>query len=81
MKSLYDPETKHLPVRRNLNAHTSRASARQARAGTAIPKSLGAADNTFHVTKPLFVATAPQQQWYQLETRGRATISELWDAA
>ena len=49
--------------------------------GMAVPKSLRAAGNKFEVTKPLFGATAPDQRWYRIETSGRATVDQLWDAA
>ena len=48
---------------------------------TAVPKSFSAAGNTFQVDKPLFAAAAPGQRWYRVETSGRATIDQLWDAA
>lgn len=50
-------------------------------AGTAVPKTLSATGNKFEVTKPLFAAAAPDQRWYRIETNGRATIAQLWDAA
>src|SRR5262245_32202761 len=48
---------------------------------TAVPKSFSAAGSKFEVTKPLLAAAAADQRWYRIETSGRATIDQLWDAA
>src|SRR2546423_905225 len=68
-------------MRRDRDANASRATARQTHRRNGGSQILERRWKQVCVTKPLFAAAAPDQRWYRIETSGRATVDQLWDAA